>query len=129
MRRRAQIPGDALQALLDGGYGARLAAGYCWEWSDPLPDGLALDRHETIPDRKAAIQRALAWAGAGDVVVIETETPFDGDELRSRLVGIGALAIPRFAAGEGVAARDAAPLYVRQRVALTVAERAAGARL
>ena len=35
-----------------------------------IPGGLALDRHETIPDRKAAIQRALAWAGAGDVVVI-----------------------------------------------------------
>ena len=35
-----------------------------------IPGGIAIDRHETIPDRKAAIQRALAWAGAGDVVVI-----------------------------------------------------------
>jgi UDP-N-acetylmuramoyl-L-alanyl-D-glutamate--2,6-diaminopimelate ligase len=35
-----------------------------------IPDGPALDRHETIPDRKAAIQSALAWARAGDVVVI-----------------------------------------------------------
>jgi UDP-N-acetylmuramoyl-L-alanyl-D-glutamate--2,6-diaminopimelate ligase len=35
-----------------------------------IPGGIALDRHETIADRKAAIQRALAWAGAGDVVVI-----------------------------------------------------------
>jgi UDP-N-acetylmuramoyl-L-alanyl-D-glutamate--2,6-diaminopimelate ligase len=32
--------------------------------------GPALDRHETIPDRKAAIQSALASARAGDVVVI-----------------------------------------------------------
>jgi tRNA threonylcarbamoyladenosine biosynthesis protein TsaB len=39
---------------------------------------------------------------------------------------IGALALPGFAAGAGVAARDAAPLYVRHRVALTTAERAAG---
>jgi tRNA threonylcarbamoyladenosine biosynthesis protein TsaB len=39
---------------------------------------------------------------------------------------IGALALPGFVAGEGVAARDAAPLYVRHRVALTTAERAAG---
>ena len=42
---------------------------------------------------------------------------------------IGSLALPRFAAGEGVAARDAAPVYVRHRVALTTAERDAGIRL
>jgi len=42
---------------------------------------------------------------------------------------IGELAQPRLAAGEGVAAADALPLYVRHRVALTTAERAAGARL
>jgi tRNA threonylcarbamoyladenosine biosynthesis protein TsaB len=44
-------------------------------------------------------------------------------------VAIGVLSLPRFAAGEGVAARDAAPLYVRHRVALTSAERALGMRL
>lgn len=43
-------------------------------------------------------------------------------------IAIGALALPRFAAGGGVPARDAAPLYVRQRVALTSAERALGVR-
>lgn len=42
---------------------------------------------------------------------------------------IGALAQPRLAAGEGVAAGDALPIYVRHRVALTVSERAAGERL
>jgi tRNA threonylcarbamoyladenosine biosynthesis protein TsaB len=44
-------------------------------------------------------------------------------------IAIGTLALPRFGAGEGVAARDAAPLYVRHRVALTTAERDAGVRL
>ena len=39
---------------------------------------------------------------------------------------VGALALPGFAAGLGSAARDAAPLYVRHRVALTTAERATG---
>ncbi len=37
--------------------------------------------------------------------------------------------VPRLAAGEGVAAGDALPLYVRHRVALTTAERDAGLRL
>lgn len=44
-------------------------------------------------------------------------------------VAIGALALPRFVAGAGVPAREAAPLYLRHRVALTSAERAAGVRL
>ena len=42
---------------------------------------------------------------------------------------IGELAQPRLAAGQGIAAAEAMPLYVRHRVALTTAERAAGARL
>jgi UDP-N-acetylmuramoyl-L-alanyl-D-glutamate--2,6-diaminopimelate ligase len=35
-----------------------------------IQEGPALDRYVTTPDRKAAIQSALAWARAGDVVVI-----------------------------------------------------------
>jgi UDP-N-acetylmuramoyl-L-alanyl-D-glutamate--2,6-diaminopimelate ligase len=35
-----------------------------------IPGGPALDRHETLPDRKSAIQGALAWARAGDIMVI-----------------------------------------------------------
>lgn len=41
-------------------------------------------------------------------------------------IAIGMLALPRFAAREGVAASEAAPIYVRHRVALTSAERDAG---
>jgi len=29
----------ALRVQLDTGFGARMAAGYCWPWSDPDPDG------------------------------------------------------------------------------------------
>ncbi|MGA8033727.1 MAG: tRNA (adenosine(37)-N6)-threonylcarbamoyltransferase complex dimerization subunit type 1 TsaB, partial [Casimicrobiaceae bacterium] len=42
---------------------------------------------------------------------------------------IADLALPRFAAGEGLPADQAQPLDVRQRVALTTVERAAGLRL
>jgi uncharacterized protein len=30
---------QTLQRRLDAGYGARMAAGYCWPWSDPRADG------------------------------------------------------------------------------------------
>ncbi|HIT75832.1 MAG TPA: DUF2075 domain-containing protein [Candidatus Avipropionibacterium avicola] len=38
------VPGPSrmesiLRDRLDQGYGARMAAGYCWPWSDPIPDG------------------------------------------------------------------------------------------
>lgn len=42
---------------------------------------------------------------------------------------IAELALPVLAAGDGVAAADAMPLYVRHRVALTAAEREAGVKL
>ena len=42
---------------------------------------------------------------------------------------IGELALPLFERGEGVPASQARPLYIRQRVALTTAERNAGVRL
>lgn len=49
--------------------------------------------------------------------------------LRPTSRAVGELAADRIARGDLVAARDAHPMYVRHRVALTAAERAAGARL
>jgi tRNA threonylcarbamoyladenosine biosynthesis protein TsaB len=47
--------------------------------------------------------------------------------IRPGAAAIGELALPSLLAGNGVPAGDALPLYVRHRVALTSAERAAGA--
>jgi tRNA threonylcarbamoyladenosine biosynthesis protein TsaB len=82
----------------------------------------------------APLPEGGGWRGAGNGFAAY---PALGKHLPAELdasvlpgaVAIGRLALPRFTAGEGVAARDAAPLYVRHRVALTSAERDAGARL
>jgi tRNA threonylcarbamoyladenosine biosynthesis protein TsaB len=50
-------------------------------------------------------------------------------DARPTAQAVGELALPRLAAGEGVAAAKALPLYVRHRVALTTAERDRGLKL
>jgi tRNA threonylcarbamoyladenosine biosynthesis protein TsaB len=44
-------------------------------------------------------------------------------EVRAGAAAIARLAAPRLAAGEGVDAAQAAPVYVRDKVALTIEER------
>jgi tRNA threonylcarbamoyladenosine biosynthesis protein TsaB len=76
-----------------------------------------------------------AWHGAGDGFAMYPEL---GAKLALASVdstvvpdaqSIAEWAWPHLMAGEGVPAADALPLYVRHRVALTTAERAAGLRL
>jgi len=87
----------------------------------------------TLP-REAPIPPGGSWSAAGNGFAIY---PVLGERFGTAVTAcdatilptataIGVLALSRFAAGEGVAARDAAPLYVRHHVALTRAERAAG---
>jgi len=78
---------------------------------------------------------AADWFGTGDGFAVYPELAqhlaldaVDGTAVPDARA-VGELAIPRFAAGEGVEAADALPLYVRHRIALTSAERAAGLRL
>jgi tRNA threonylcarbamoyladenosine biosynthesis protein TsaB len=85
----------------------------------------------------APLPPGVGWAGVGVGFAAYPQLAQRlGQALASRdehiapsAVAVGTLALPRFRAGEGVHARDAAPLYVRQRVALTAGERAAGLRL
>jgi len=76
---------------------------------------------------------AAAWAGAGngfgaypDLASRLGLSRVDA-AVRPTASAIAALALPRLAAGAGVPAAEALPLYVRHRVALTSSERAAGA--
>jgi tRNA threonylcarbamoyladenosine biosynthesis protein TsaB len=76
-----------------------------------------------------------SWAGAGNGFAAYpglesrlTLTDVDAS-IQPTAQAIGELALPRLAAGEGVPAAEALPVYVRHRVALTTAEREAGIRL
>jgi tRNA threonylcarbamoyladenosine biosynthesis protein TsaB len=78
---------------------------------------------------------AGGWFGAGDGLASYPSLTGLGAlagtdaALKPSARAVGELGGERLAAGEGTAAADALPLYVRHRVALTTAERAAGARL
>lgn len=80
-------------------------------------------------------QLAGTWMGAGNgfAAYPELATRLGLRDvlplLRPTGRSIGELALRAFAAGEGVDAKDALPIYVRDRVALTTAEREAGRRL
>jgi tRNA threonylcarbamoyladenosine biosynthesis protein TsaB len=75
------------------------------------------------------------WRGAGDgfaaypALARQLDLSQTAADARPTAQAIGELALPRLAAGGGVSAADALPLYVRHRVALTSAEQEAGVRL
>jgi tRNA threonylcarbamoyladenosine biosynthesis protein TsaB len=75
------------------------------------------------------------WSGAGNgfaaypALATELGLARLHAEARPTAQAVAELALPRLAAGEWVAAADALPLYVRHRVALSTAERAAGLKL
>jgi tRNA threonylcarbamoyladenosine biosynthesis protein TsaB len=90
-----------------------------------------------VPPGEAPLPSGSAWTGAGNgfAAYPALRQRFGvalagcDENIPPAAAAVGALALPRFVAGEGVPARDAAPFYVRQRVALTSAERAAGMKL
>jgi tRNA threonylcarbamoyladenosine biosynthesis protein TsaB len=131
--RRDQAGGDRIIAAMDARMREVYVGAYEREmggWREVIAPVAAAPDAAPVPEGKGWIAVGGGFAvypslreiyGAAisecDVSVVPSAT------------AIGKLALPRFVAGEGVHARDAAPFYVRHRVALTVAERASGLRL
>jgi tRNA threonylcarbamoyladenosine biosynthesis protein TsaB len=129
---RKRIGGTRVIAALD----ARMLEVYIAAYEyDGLRWRVAIDPRVVLPG-EAPLPPGGAWIGIGNgfAAYPALRERFAGalagcDEgILPTATAIGRLAFPRFAAGEGVPARDAAPLYVRHRVALTTVERAAGVR-
>ena len=82
-----------LRAYQGEGYGARMAAGYCWPWSDPRPDGSLVDdvRIDTwarpwnlrgdrgLPGAPPAALWASDAGGSGQVGCVYTAQGFEYD--------------------------------------------------
>jgi tRNA threonylcarbamoyladenosine biosynthesis protein TsaB len=81
------------------------------------------------PPTQAPMPAGDGWAGCGDgFAAYSAALPKFARvraDLRPTAEAVARLAAPRFARGEGVAAVEAVPLYVRDKVALTTAERLA----
>jgi tRNA threonylcarbamoyladenosine biosynthesis protein TsaB len=99
-------------------------------WNEVLAPAVLPPAAVTMPSMPRA-----AWHGAGNgfaaypALVAQLAVEYVHADAVPDARAIGELGESRFAAGVGVAAADALPFYVRHRVALTTAERAAGATL
>jgi len=91
--------------------------------------GIEILAPKVCPPERVALPGGEGWVGCGDgfasyaarLPVFPTVRP----ELRPTAAAVAQLAAPKLARGEGVDAAHAAPLYVRDKVALTTAERLA----
>jgi tRNA threonylcarbamoyladenosine biosynthesis protein TsaB len=81
------------------------------------------------PPEQVPLPEGDGWVGCGDGFASCPARlpafPRMRSELRPTAAAVAQLAAPRFARGEGVDAARAAPLYIRDKVALTTAERLA----
>jgi tRNA threonylcarbamoyladenosine biosynthesis protein TsaB len=144
------VPVPTLQAIAQGAFRARgwrrvvacldarmrevYVAAYARdgdEWREVAAPTVGLPAGVARPDSP----EGTPWAGAGNgfaaypTLATRLALVEPADDVHPTALAIGALAWPRLAAGEGVDAANALPVYVRHRVALTTAERDAGVRL
>jgi len=124
---------ERVYACLDARMNEVYAAAY--EVRDGTP--VALLPPVVVPPAQAPLPEGGGWQGAGDGFSSYGEALAArlGDAVTPVQISLAALlptaravlrlALPRFARGEAVAAAQAQPLYVRDKVALTTAERLA----
>lgn len=80
-----------------------------------------------LPPAETWAVSGSGWASYGECLQQRIGVPVFADGARfPRAAMIARLAAPRFARGEGVAPEHALPVYLRDKVALTTAERAVG---
>jgi len=108
---------------------ARMNEVYCGAYR--VRDGLPEEVHAPIvvPPSQVMAPKDAGWVGCGDgFAAYGPLLPVFGrvrDDLLPTAAAVARLAAPRVLAGAGVGAAEAAPLYVRDKVALTTAERLA----
>jgi tRNA threonylcarbamoyladenosine biosynthesis protein TsaB len=127
---RRQLGGGRVVAALDARMQEVYVAAYAREgdaWREVVAPLVARPDDVDVPRD--------AWLGAGDgfarypALAQRVGASRVHADVRPGARAIAALAAPRVAAGDVVAAHDAHPVYVRHRVALTLAEREAGVHL
>jgi tRNA threonylcarbamoyladenosine biosynthesis protein TsaB len=142
-----QVPVCTLEALAQGAFdehgATRVVACLDARMREVYVARYALDNARWTVEREPAVVHPSdlepppgeAWFGAGDGFLAYPElasalhiAQFDA-QLLPQARAVARVAMPRVASGETVDAGRALPVYVRHRVALTTAERDAGARL
>ena len=92
-------------------------------------DGVAVMPAVVLPPEQLTVPEGDDWVACGDGFVTYPALMSRFQDVRADLSptarAVVALAVPRFAAGEGEDAACAVPIYVRDHVALTTAERLA----
>ena len=119
---------DKVIACLDARMGEIYHATYVESggaWQEVSPPGLYKPEEVTPPTGKDWIGAGSGWSAYGDILdkvhmgLMNNTLP----EAYPRATSIAALAVPIFEAGIGVPAAQAAPIYIRNKVALTMSER------
>ena len=125
-------------AAIDARMGEVYVAAHRFEagrWREVAPPAVLAPSAVRLPDASDANPGAASWFAAGSGFAAyprlgSTLAPAGIDAaLLPDAQAVGTLALPVLGAGGGIAAALALPIYVRDRVALTTAERAAGVRL